>query len=412
MSGGFASKALLERQGAASRTIVIAGGGIAGLTSALCIARAGYRALVLEARAEPATEGAGIQVSPNAYFVLSQLGLSRVLWASGFAPQNVVVQSGATGDTLSTLPLGSTFRERYDAPYLVLHRADLLNALIGACANNPDIDIRHNIQVQDLAVHQNGVTVLGLEQGRMGEFRGRSVIGADGAFSRLRDHVPGAVGPSFSGDIAWRALLDRETVAEWASFDDTVLQTGPNAHLVTYPVRGGALLNVVAITKWRGETPPAGGWLSGIADDERISAFAGWNPKAMKLIEADAGWGAWPLFEAKKVARCFEGPLCLIGDAAHAMLPYAAQGGASSIEDAYVLGKCLEGHPDNHERAFAAFWKARKRRWRRLLDLARSNQRVYHLSGPMQEIRDFAMRKLPQSYLARRMDWVYSWRAD
>lgn len=405
-------QALFERQGAASRTIIIIGGGIAGLTTALCLTRIGYRALVLEAKPGPATEGAGIQVSPNAYSVLSQLGLSRVLWTSGFAPSGVNVRGGKSGDLLSRMPFDGPFRERYDSPYLVLHRADLLQALLGVCETDPDIDIRYGVSFQDVAVHKNGVTVLGHGDGRMSEYRGRSVIGADGVASAVRAHVPGAAQPVFTGDIAWRALLNPEAAPAEISLDETTLWLGPSSHLVTYPVRGGTLLNVVAIARWREKKVPDSGWYRDLPDESRLRAFRSWRDPLRELVAAPAAWGAWPLYACTKVKPACEGPICLIGDAAHAMLPYAAQGGASAIEDAWVLARALGDFSDDHEAAWAEFWKRRRNRLDKLAKLARSNRQVYHLSWPMRSIVHSAMRRMSNAQLMRRMDWVYNWEAE
>jgi len=194
------------------RTIAIAGGGVAGLTSALALSQAGFRVLVFEKSPEPSTAGAGIQISPNAYLVLAKLGLARALRTAASTPETIEIKSGISGKHLSTFQLGSSFSSKYDAPYLTAHRADLLQILLAACEDDSAIALRYGQSVTDVAHHSNGVTLLVTQGTRLEEFQALALIGADGVWSQLRQLVHDATPPQYSGLVAWRCNLDRFVV--------------------------------------------------------------------------------------------------------------------------------------------------------------------------------------------------------
>ncbi len=393
----------------ARRTIIIAGAGIAGLTAALSLAHKDFRVQVLEKRPEPAEEGAGIQISPNAYKVLANLGLGRAVQLASNAPAAIDIRSGGSGQLINSFRLGAPFRKRHGAPYLVLHRADLLSMLLKACSDEQAIDVQHGVEVTDVATHANGVTLLIKNGTAIAEIRGAAIIGADGIHSTLRQSVETQAPPRFSGHIAWRGLIPIKEVAEIFSEPVTGLWLGENAHLVHYPVRRGTMLNVVAIAPWCGKDAPVRGWIPESASDERRAPFWDWHQDIIDLLETDVDWGGWALHAVDRAACPYRQHICLIGDAAHAMLPYAAQGGASAIEDAAVLATACADSRADIAAAFMDFWQIRGKRVNRLMALTQSNRRIYHLPQRRAVLRDLALRMSPQFLLQRRLDWVYGW---
>ncbi|MEP1206050.1 MAG: FAD-dependent oxidoreductase [Rhizobiaceae bacterium] len=392
------------------RLIAIAGAGIAGMTAALFLERAGFRVLLFEKAEQPASSGTGIQISPNAYKVLDELGLARSVATVGFAPESIEISSGQGGNRLTEFQLGEACLQRHGAPYTTIHRVDLAQILLTACEDREDIEIRRGAQVADLTVHANGLTLLCETKDDFSEeYVVSAVIGADGAWSTLRKFVHDSQTPEFTGHVAWRSLVDISAAGPAVSRTSTGLWLGPNAHLVHYPVRDGNLLNIIAITPWDKDYAPRRGWLQQSAADDRISAFHEWQPHLRDLVGVKADWGGWPIFASKKVGCFANGPLCLIGDAAHAMVPYGAQGGASAIEDAYVLGALCNQMRDDLEGAFKLFEQLRRPRVQKVMQLSRNNRRIYHLKSPASWARNMVMSLLPQESLQKRMDWLYGW---
>ena len=223
------------------RTIIVAGAGVAGLSAALLLANIGFRIIILERSANIDKAGVGIQLSPNATHILNNLGLMRQLTAAAFAPKSIIIKKGSSGKILSEFPLGDDMVDRYGAPYLVLHRADLANLLLNACNDHPDIDVHFETTLEDAAMHANGVTVMTMNtgySGKMVEYLGIALIGADGGRSNVRSRIIGSDGAVPSGDIAWRTLIPIEQVPKGISKFDTSLWMGKSGHIVSYPVRG------------------------------------------------------------------------------------------------------------------------------------------------------------------------------
>ncbi|MEL7274572.1 MAG: FAD-dependent monooxygenase, partial [Pseudomonadota bacterium] len=230
------------------RIIAIAGGGIAGLTAALFLERAGFRVQVFEQAKKMQPEGAGIQLSPQAFKILAHLGLDRSLRMAGQMPEGIDIRSGKTGRHLTRFELGRTILERHGGPYLVIHRLDLANILLTACMDREDIEIIYDHKIADLAAHAHGVTLLAQTGGHFEEYQSSAFIAADGVWSSLRRFVHDAAQPAYTGRMAWRALFQMDGLPTDLPRDNTGLWIGPNAHLVHYPIRQGRIMNVVAIT--------------------------------------------------------------------------------------------------------------------------------------------------------------------
>jgi salicylate hydroxylase len=299
---------------------------------------------------------------------------------------------------------------RWGAPYLVVHRADLQGALARAAANRVDIDLRLGMELAGVSERADGVAV-GLKHGSlMLRETGDFLIGADGLRSRARERLGmGAAGAAlFSGRVAFRATVPAGRLhARWTA-PEVTLRLGPRAHLVHYPLREGSIVNLVAVIEsgWRGEAD--GHPWDGEADRDALArAFADWSPETRGLLDAAESWRAWPLYHRDPIARFALGRVALLGDAAHPMVPFLAQGAAQAIEDAGALARRLEG-TDDVPGALAAYSRDRVARAGRVQREALAQARVYHMSGPMGLARDLAMRAMGPERLLSRYDWLYA----
>ncbi|MGY4237503.1 salicylate hydroxylase [Bradyrhizobium sp. USDA 4449] len=395
------------------RTIVIAGAGIGGLTAALALAQRGFRIVVLEKAERLEDIGAGLQLSPNASRVLVELGLTERLKLRAVVPEAVSIMSARTGGEVLRMPLGEAASARAGAPYWVMHRADLQSALSGAVADHPDIDLKLGATFEDVAPHAKGLTVVH----RSGTIRrsdlASALIGADGIWSTLRQHLFPEVQPRFSGLIAWRGTLDATQLPKEFTARRVQLWMGSNAHLVAYPIAGGRQLNVVAVLPGTWNRP---GWSAAGDPLEVMEAFAAprWPPTARMMLAAVDSWRKWALFGVPEGCPWSKGPVALLGDAVHAMLPFAAQGAGMAIEDAAVLARhlSLEDAQDaaGVTAALKRFGQARQARVRKVQRTARQQGRIYHLGGPFAIARDLAIRALGPDRMLARQDWIYGWR--
>jgi salicylate hydroxylase len=397
---------------ASSRTILIAGAGIGGLTAALALARAGYRIVVVEQADALSDVGAGLQLSPNATRILQDLGVAERLAATAVVPEGLSIRSARSGTEIAYMPIGRAMEFRYGAPYWAVHRGDLQAALADAVSEQPDILLKLGTRLEDLAVHANGITAqLRDPRGIITDERAPALIGADGLWSATRARLGDKSKPVFRDRTAWRALVPASSVDADLRRPVTRLWLGQNAHLVHYPVRGGTLINVVAIVADRWNAP---GWSTPGTRDELLRHFTRkrWAREARNLVEMPDTWVKWALFDRGDVSFPERGPATLIGDAAHPMLPFLAQGAAMAIEDAAVLARCLASPGSDPESGMRRYEAIRRARVRRVQREARANSRTYHMSGAAGLIRNLAMQVMGGERLRARYDWIYDWRPD
>lgn len=370
--------------------IAVAGAGIAGLTAALAFADKGFAVEIFE-KAESLEEiGAGIQLSPNAMRLLQSLGLAEGLRPGLFEPEAIEIRDGLSGRRLNSIPLGETARRRYGAPYALIHRADLQATLYAAARARDGVSIHLQAEVHDIRATDSGVVFHAAGQG----FRSDVLVAADGMNSRLRTGYLGNPGPRPLGKTAWRAALPASALPSSISRVVTGLWMGPGGHFVHYPVRGGATLNVVVIA---GE-PVASG----------APPLAPFGKAARQLIDAVPEWTRWPLFENDPVPAWTRGRVALIGDAAHAMAPSAAQGGAQAIEDACELASALAAAPDEPAAALASYERSRRPRVIRVAQEAKNNLAIYNMRGLPATLRNVVISALPAKILLSRLDWIFA----
>ena len=389
-----------------SAPVVVAGGGIAGLTLALTLAETAIPVVVLEARAAHAETGAGIQLGPNATRILAALGVGDVLAPTAVCPQAIHVADARSGTVIARLPLGAWMEQRHGAAYWVVHRADLHAALLSRVSETPGISLRNGFEAAEVASGADA-TVVRAASGE--EIEARLVVGADGLWSRLRQLVCPGFNLTYAGTTAARAVVGLQKVPAALREPLTHVWLAANAHIVAYPVAGGSKLAIVVITQ--GPQPDAG-W--GIPVDAKafLPRFAPVNAQLDQLLAAAEDWRSWALFDPKPLPRWSDGRTVLIGDAAHPILPYLAQGGAMAIEDAYVLGRLVGQHPFDPAIVCEAFEAQRRDRVGQIQRASRENGRIYHLSGVAAAARNMAMRAAPAQRLMQRYDWIYAWRYD
>jgi len=393
----------------ASRNVIVAGAGIGGLTAALALARNGFRVTVLEQTERLEETGAGIQLSPNATRTLLHLGLGDRLRPHVVAPAAVRVFGARSGREIARIPLGEAAAQRYGAPYWMIHRGDLQAALADAVAQELDISLKLGVRMEDFVTHPNGVTVSAGGSAGLWNEQGHALIAADGLWSASRARIGFKEPPRFAGRTAWRALVPAKEVP--AEFREPLIHLwlGRDAHLVHYPVKNGKVINVVVITAvdWNAQ-----GWREPASRIDLLRQFSAthWAPPAHALIRVPEAWLKWALYDRRPLMNWSQGAAALLGDAAHPMLPFLAQGAAMAIEDAIVAAQCLARMPDDAAGALKTYSAIRRGRTRKVQRQAVRNGERYHLGGARAMLRDAAMRFMGGERLLHHYDWLYDWR--
>jgi len=321
--------------------------------------------------------------------------------------------SARAGGEIARLLLGEAASFRAGAPYWVVHRADLQAALQAEVNDNPDIDLRLGCQFEDVTKHAKGLTVVQRSGNTRQQELAVALIGADGIWSAVRNHLFPEVQPQFSGLIAWRGTLDATALPREYTSPRVQLWMGPNAHLVAYPISGARQINVVAVVPGTWNRP---GWsAAGDANEIKNAFSARWPATARMLVSAVDEWRRWALFTVPDPGEWSEGAIALLGDAAHAMLPFAAQGAGMAIEDAAVLAKVLSDSGGENiagiPAALKRYGRLRRARVLRVQRAARRQGRIYHLTGPLALARDLAIKAMGARHMLARQDWIYDWRA-
>ena len=383
------------------RPILIVGGGIGGLAAALALARAGFRCHVLEQAPAFSEIGAGIQLGPNAFKMFDRLGLKGAVEDLVVYPDSLVMMDGLSAEEVTRIPLLGRFRERFHYPYALIHRADLYGVLLAACNKSPLIG--RSIATTVTAFEDHGTHVTLRDQNNR-EVEGTALIGADGLWSQVRRHIVGDGNPRISGHIAYRAVLPTEDVPAEYRKNDMILWAGPKTHLVQYMVRGGKLFNLVAVFHSdRFEK----GWNSYGDSEELHERFQDACEPVRVLLSKIQEWRMWVLCDRDPVKDWSRGRVTLLGDAAHPMLQYLAQGAAMAIEDAVVLADQILATPDDIPAALLAYQKARYLRTGPCQLTARLYGEFFHAAGVGRELRNATLAARTPNQAYDSMAWIY-----
>jgi len=380
---------------------LIAGGGIGGLVTAYALACKGVPVRVLEQSAEFREVGAGIQLGPNIFRALENIGLKDAVLADAWQPGGQEMRCALSGELITALPLGDAYFSRFQQPYAVTHRADLHGVYLTACQNNNLITLETQREVVDFADDGERVTVMVNDGERI---EGRALIGCDGLWSTIRAKILDDGAPRVSGHIAYRAVLKRADVPADLWRRDIVLWAGPRTHFVHYPLRRGELYNLVAVFH---SDRYVEGWNSE-GDTALLHAhFKGQRPEVLRLLERIETWRFWVLCDREPVKDWSKGRVTLLGDAAHPMLQYLAQGACMATEDAVWLAEKVAAQPDDIPAAFRAYQQQRYLRTARVQIMARVYGEFYHARGVTAELRNamLAARTPEQAYES--ISWLY-----
>lgn len=379
---------------------MIAGGGVGGLSAALALLAGGWEVQVFERAAEIGEAGAGLQISANGYRALSALGVAETVRARASAAEAIVMRRGRGGRRLAAVPLGAAAERRWRAPYLQVHRADLIAALQEALEGRAPGAVSTGAEA--VGFRQEGAAAaLRFADGR--EVEADLIVGADGLRSALRTSMLGPEAPRFTGYVAWRGLAPASSlghaapvVAAWA---------GTGRHAVTYPLRGGEMVNFVGVTaeaNWRGE-----GWSEPGDPAALFAAYRGWAPELLDVISAIETPFRWALFDRTPLARWSEGRVVLTGDACHPMLPSLAQGACQALEDAISLAAHLDGAADIPA-ALNRHYAARIGRVSRVQAEARANLKRFHRDDAATAAAIRLAGLAAPGWFASRLDWLYA----
>lgn len=386
-----------------AENVLVVGGGIGGLATALAMARRGIRVRVLERAEEFAELGAGLQLAPNATRVLDRLGLLERVTEVGVLPRRLLFRSALTGEPLTSLDLTDRFRDRYGAPYVVLHRSDLLNILVDACAAE-GVELLPKQDVQAVTDHGDRVSV---DCAGGARHEGTALIAADGLHSRTRRLFSDDT-PICSGYVAYRGTIDIDQVRRHVDLGDVVAWIGPGLHLVQYPLRSGTMYNQVAVFRSEQYAAGAADWGTPEELDRVFSVGCAQVRDALRYMWRDR---RWPMYDREPIGTWTRGRIALLGDAAHPMLQYLAQGACQAIEDADTLATTLHAHlgaggGQPITGAFGEYQRIRAPHTARVQQAARLWGDTWHIDGVGAVLRDELFSRHPADDYGY-TDWLY-----
>ena len=352
--------------------VAIIGGGIGGLTAAVALRQRGFEVSVYEQSSQLGEIGAGVGVAPNAVKAFRALGLEKDLLAIGWTGEFQTMRNGVNGKIISRRPIADS-AIKFGAPHLTVHRAEFLDILVRAL---PESCIRTAARCVSIASRRDGAVARFANGSEIGS---DIVVGADGIHSAVRTSLFGPEAPRFTGCVCYRGLVPAADVPSSTNMKDTVLWMGPHGHIVHYPVKRGELLNVVAhfdSDAWTEES-----WTRKCDQAEVVATYKNWHESLQQLINAHKTWYKWALYDREPLEQWHVGRATLLGDSAHATLPYLGQGAAMAIEDGYVLALCLSTSEDPDE-ALRVYEQLRKTRTRRVVLASRARAKENHLASP------------------------------
>jgi len=389
----------------ASLPVLIAGGGIGGLAVALALSRLGLPVKVLEQAAEIGEIGAGIQLGPNAFSAFDALGIGERARGRAVYTESLMMMDAVDESEVATVPVGEAFRNRFRNPYAVSHRADVHLSLFEGVQESERIEVLTSTHVDRVEQSADGVTAID-RQGRA--HRGVALIACDGVKSTVRQQFVGDP-VRVSGHVVYRAVVDEKDFPTNLKWNAPCVWVGPDCHLVHYPLRGGEQYNVVVT--FHSRKPEEWGVTEG-SQDEVMSYFHGIAERPRQLLRLPKSWKRWATADREPIGRWTYGRVTLLGDAAHPMLQYLAQGACMALEDAVTLGEAVRANGGDLARGFGQYERSRITRTARVVLLTRDMGRIYHASGVERLVRnDLWKGRSPERYYDA-LEWLYSWRVE
>ncbi len=385
-----------------TRPVLIAGGGIGGLATALALTRQGFTVKVLEQAPEIGEIGAGIQLGPNAFHAFDALGVGEKTRSRAVYTDYMVMHDAIDEYQVGMIPTGEAFRQRFGNPYAVIHRVDVHMSLLEGAQETGKVEILTSTRAQRIEQDENSVTVFD-QHGKA--HTGQALIGADGVKSVVREKYvndPARV----TGHVVYRAVVEKKDFPEDLQWNAASIWVGPNCHLVHYPLRGGEQYNVVVTFHSRDKEE----W--GVRDgskEEVQSYFEGICPKARQLIDLPKSWRRWATADREPIGQWSFGRATLLGDAAHPTTQYMAQGACMAIEDAVTLGEALRVHDNDFVKAFDLYQRARVARTARIVLSGREMGRIYHAKGVERLVRNDLWRGRSPERFYDAVEWLYGW---
>ena len=380
---------------------IIIGGGIGGLAAALALSQRGFSSLLLEQAAEFGEIGAGIQLGPNVFRMFEKLGVTAEINKLAVFPESLMMRDSITGEEVTTIRLDDKFLQRFKYPYGVIHRADLHRVLLEACAKSDLITLKTSQKVTSFEETDGRVVVKTLA----GDiYEGTALLGCDGLWSIVREHIVGDGKPRVSGHVTYRAVLPTSEMPEDLRLWSMVIWAGEKTHLVQYPMRGGELFNLVAVFH---SDKFAEGWDAYGDPTELHERFAKTCAPVRTMLGKINSWRMWVLCDRAPIRDWSKGRMTLLGDAAHPMLQYLAQGANMAIEDAVCLAHKVELSKGDYASAFLAYQQERYLRTARVQLTARLYGEAYHAAGATRDLRNAVLGARTQEQAFESMAWLY-----
>ena len=382
--------------------IIIAGGGIGGLAAACGLARKGIKSIVVEQAAQLGEIGAGIQIGPNAFHCFDYLGVGDEARAVAVYIDHLRLMDAKTAEDITSIPLDEPFRKFYGNPYAVVHRADLHGVLLKFCEASPLVDIRTSHVVTGYEQDGTSATLLCKDRDPI---KGRILIGAEGLRSPIRGQMIGDGEPRISGHTTYRSVIPTEQMPEDLRWNAATLWAGPKCHIVHYPLKGGKVYNLV-VTYHRDVQEAIAG--RPVSKDEVAQGFEHIHPKARQIIEHGSDWKLWVLCDRDPISNWVDGRVALLGDSAHPMLQYFAQGACMAMEDAVALSHCIETGGDDIENALQRYQDMRRVRTARVQMNSRLiGEYIYHPDDAKAAVRNHIMRGMSAGDWYNQLNWLY-----
>ena len=405
MTGSASGSAAKPSGGPRDLPILIAGGGIGGLACALVLSRQGYQVKVLEQASEVGEIGAGIQLGPNAFAAFDALGVGERARSRAVYTDRMLMMDAIDATVVADVPLGDDFRKRFGNPYAVIHRADVHTSLLEGVQETERIEFMTSTRVVRLEQDDEGVTVF---DANGNAFRGRAVIGCDGVKSAVRQEIVND-DVRVTGHVVYRAVVDAQDFPADLRWNYPTIWVGPNCHLVHYPLRDCEQFNlVVTFHSSKHEV-----W--GVTDGDRqevLEHFKGIHAQPRQLLDLPKSWRRWATADREPIERWSHGRATLLGDAAHPMMQYLAQGACMALEDAVTLGAAVEASGGHLVKAFGHYERSRVTRTARMVLSTREMGRIYHAKGVERLVRNSLWNGRTPERFYDALEWIYGWRAE